>query len=67
MAELIEMQKPNAAAPPWLTCLVGALLLAVVAIFLLAAPPRIPSADSAVGLNMKSAVAAAPANEAPPA
>jgi len=53
MAELSEGNGTHdAAAPTWLTALIGALLLAVIATFLLAAPARIPSADAAADSNI---------------
>ena len=67
MAELNETKGRREAAPTWLTALVGALLLLVVAIFLLGASAQIPSADAAADPNMQSAAVTATADPAPPA
>jgi len=50
---------------PWLAFLVGALLIAVVAMFLVNARGRITGAAGTFDLNIDSPVATAPANPAP--
>ena len=52
-------------ATPWLAFLVGALLIAVVAVFLLNAHGRITGPNGSIDLNVKSPVATAPASPAP--
>ena len=52
-------------ATPWLAFFVGALLIAVVAVFLLNAHGRITGPNGSIDLNVKSPVATAPASPAP--
>lgn len=52
-------------ATPWLAFIVGALLIAVVAVFLLNAHGRITGPNGTIDLNVKSPVATQPANPAP--
>jgi hypothetical protein len=69
MAELREThvvkEKPTGSgATPWLAFLVGALLIAVVALFLVNARATITGPGTRIDLNVKSPVTA-PANPAP--
>jgi hypothetical protein len=52
-------------ATPWLAFIVGVLLVAVVAVFLLNAHGRVTGPNGTLDLNLKSPVATAPANPAP--
>jgi hypothetical protein len=52
-------------ATPWLAFITGALLIAVVAVFLMNAHGRITGPNGTIDLNVKSPVATAPANPAP--
>ena len=52
-------------ATPWLAFIVGALLIAVVAVFLLNAHGRVTGPNGTIDLNVKSPVATAPANPEP--
>jgi hypothetical protein len=68
MAQIHDADKTrNLAAPAWLTALVAALLLAVIATFLLAAPARMASVDNSADLTMQSAAAATLPADQPPA
>jgi hypothetical protein len=51
-------------ATPWLAFIVGALLIAVVAVFLLNAHGRVTGPNGSIDLNVKSPVTT-PANPAP--
>jgi len=71
MAELRETHVVKASGDrsrvtPWLAFLVGALLIAVVAVFLMNAHGRITTPGGSADLNIKSPVTTpAPANPAP--
>jgi hypothetical protein len=52
-------------ATPWLAFIGGALLIAVVAVFLLNAHGRVTGPNGTLDLNLKSPVATAPASPAP--
>ncbi len=61
-----EHERTSNGATPWLAFLVGALLIAVVAIFLMNARGHITTPFGNADLNVKSPVTAtAPANSAP--
>jgi len=59
-----EKGEKGSGATPWLAFLVGALLIAVVAIFLMNAHGRVTGPAGSIDLNVKSPITA-PANPAP--
>ena len=62
----IVKEREGTGATPWLAFIVGALLIAVVAVFLMNAHGRISTPAGSVDLNVKSPVSTtAPANPAP--
>ena len=52
-------------ATPWLAFIVGALLIAVIAVFLMNAHGKITGPNGSIELDVKSPVATAPADSAP--
>jgi len=60
----IKEKGEGSGATPWLAFIVGALLIAVVAVFLLNAHGRVTGPNGTIDLNVKSPVTA-PANPAP--
>ena len=61
----IKEKGEGSGATPWLAFIVGALLIAVVAVFLMNAHGRITGLGGTIDLNVKSPVVTAPANPAP--
>jgi len=61
---VVKEKGEGAGATPWLAFIVGALLIAVVAVFLLNAHGRVTGPNGTFDLNVKSPVTA-PANPAP--
>ena len=68
MAEIREThvvkEREGSSATPWLAFIIGVLLVAVVAVFLLNAHGRVTGPSGSVDLNVKSPVTL-PANPAP--
>jgi hypothetical protein len=62
---VVKEKGDGSRATPWLAFFVGALLIAVVAVFLMNAHGRITGPNGTIDLNVKSPVATAPANPAP--
>jgi hypothetical protein len=60
----IVKERGGSSATPWLAFIVGALLIAVVAVFLLNAHGRVSGPAGSVDLNIKSPVTV-PANNVP--
>jgi hypothetical protein len=60
----VVKESGSSSATPWLAFIVGALLIAVVAVFLLNAHGRVTGPAGSVDLNVKSPVTL-PANPAP--
>jgi len=62
---VVKEKGEGAGATPWLAFIVGALLIAVVAVFLLNAHGRVTGPNGTIDLNVKSPAVTAPANPAP--
>ena len=62
---VVKERGEGSGATPWLAFIVGALLVAIVAVFLLNSHGRVTGPSGSVEFNTRSPVALGPANPAP--